>query len=699
MFRRRLTWSWILLAALALVIVGRLVQIQVVQAAQYVELAARILTQRPSYIAAPRGTVFSRDGTALLSDEPTSEVCIHYAVLVGRDDYLLNVARAMRRRGDFPPEMSLREISDELRVRIRNMWQRLSELTGQPLSSLAERAAEICARIDRIKAAVQQHTATVRRVAEEDQLLPVLEGVDSEVALRVRLDLEDCPWLQVSPSTRRVAHQTDAVPHLLGRLGAVSPERLADDPLQADELQRLRAGDRCGVSGVERLGDTALRGRRGRVVRSYDGQVLEHTDPEPGRDVHLTIDLDLQRHVLQLLEEVTLQVPSPSGAAAVVIDVATREVLALASYPTYDYDSFSENYEELRQDTQRIPLLFRAVQAQYPPGSICKAIALVGGLSEGVITPETRFDCTGFLLPEKPDRFRCWLYNDYKQVHGSQDAESAVRNSCNIFFFHVGERLGPARLCEWFSRFGLGRTQGTGLIEETPAIVPTEQWMQQSVGRGYQPADAWNFSIGQGEVTATPIQAANVAASIASGFWAPVHLAYDSSGRSLGAPPAPVQAFEDRHVQVLRRGMWRVVNEHGTGKDAHLDSKEFELCGKTGSAQTVPLVLNTRYICEWPDGHRQDVIAICEEDALAQFGDEKPKIVGSRAHDRYPTLLEGETLPAHAWFIGWMQPSRTPRGAAPTGRVYAISVVIEFGGSGGRVAGPVAKNIAEYLLR
>ena len=699
MFQKRLTWFWILLGLLTLVIIARLVQIQVLDAARYDELAARILTQRPEYTPARRGTIFDRLDRPLLSDEPTSDICIHYGVVVGRDEYLLSVARALRRHGDFPADLTLREITDELRPRISHMWHRLAELTGVSVAELEQRLAGTRAHIERIRDAVQERSPNVHRIAQEDQLLPIVEDVDSDVALAVRLELEAAPWLSVVPGSRRVAHDADALGHVLGRLGAVSPERIAEDPLADDELRRLRPEDHCGIAGVERVGETALRGWRGRVLKSYDGRVLERTDPRPGRDVHLTIDLDLQRHILGLLEDTVGKATSPAGAAAVVIDVATREVRALVSYPVYDYGRFSEDYDELRRDTQNLPLLFRAVQGQYPPGSICKAIGLVGGLSEGVITPETRFECTGFLLPDKPDRFRCWYYNDYKLVHGSQDAENAVRNSCNIYFFHVGERLGAARLCEWFTRFGLGRSAGTGLIEEAPAIVPTEAWMQRNMERGYQPADAWNFAIGQGEVTVTPLQAANVAASIASGFWAPVRLAYDSTGQALGASPTAAGPFEESALRILRRGMWRVVNDPGgTGKLAHLSGREYEFCGKTGSAQTVPRVINTLYTCEWPDGRRQQVVTISEDDALAQFGDDRPKIVGHRANERYPALEQGERLPAHAWFMGYTQPATTPRGAAPQGSVYAISVLIEFGGSGGHVAAPVAKAIAEYLL-
>jgi len=700
MFRRRLTWFWILLTALALVILARLVQIQVWQRAQYEELAARILTRPTRYIRAPRGTVFDRKGRPLLGDAPSSDISIHYAVLAGREEYLLGVARALRKRGEYAAEMRLRDVAEDLRGKIGAMWQRLSELTGLSAAEFAARATECRERVDRIRRSVQQRSPTVRRIPEEDQLLPLLEDVDDETALKVQLELEGYPWLRVAPGSRRVAHQADALVHVLGRLGAASPELIAADPLHADELRGLRPGDRCGVCGVERLGETALRGARGRIVEDVGRNILERTDPVRGRDVYLTIDLELQQYVLARLQEAVEACTYPAGGAAVVIDVPSREIRALVSVPAYSFERFNSEYDALRRDTKYLPLTFRAVAAEYPPGSICKAICLVGGLSEGVITPQTTIECKGHLLPDKPNQFRCWIYNQHPGVtHGPQDAESAVRNSCNIYFFTVGQMLGPARLCEWFARFGLGRTTGTGLIEESGGIVPTEEWLTRNAGRRFLPADAWNFAIGQGELTCTPLQAANVAATIAAGSWGPVRLAYDGSGQALGAPPAPAAALDEEAVRTLRRGMWRVVNERGgTASDARLDYPGYELCGKTGSAQTVARALAWRYTCEWPDGQREEIVAATEEDALATFGDEKPRIVGHRAAERYPALLEGETLPAHAWFMGFVQPATTPRGRAPTGRVYAISVIIEFGGSGGRVAAPVAKQIAEYLL-
>jgi penicillin-binding protein 2 len=709
MFRRRLTWFWILLTAMACGLIGRLVDIQVIHAEEYRDLAARMLTQPVRYLRAPRGSILDRNGRVLVSHEPSFDVSVHYAVLTGQSsEYLLALARELRRRGEYPLGTPLDEIAEKLRLQIAATWQRLSDLTGRPVSEFVERGEEIRAQVQRIRAGVLRRTGVDQPVREEtDSLLamhPLIEDIDHETALKVRLELEQYPWLSVAPGSRRVAHDADAAVHLLGRLGAVSRERQQEDPLADDELRHLRAGESCGITGVERLAEATLRGTRGRIVEELDGTPVERSEPVAGDDVTLTIDADLQEFVLAALTdavegtETSDGVTYAAGASAVVLDVATREVLALVSYPSYSYEQLDENYDQLVRDARRTPLRFRAVSGLYPPGSTCKAITLVGALSEGEVTPNERVHCEGHLLPDQPNQFRCWIYNEHRTTHDAlepegQRAEDAIRNSCNIYFYKMGGRLGPERLCKWFDKFGFGRLSGTGLIEEAAGIVPTEAWLRANQQRGFAKSDPWNWAIGQGEVAATPLQVANVCATIASGHWAPVRLVLgpESPARYRG-PDIPSEA-----LRVLRTGMWRVVNEGGTGKVARLKDSRYVLCGKTGSAQAVPVPVSYRYIFEWPDGRRETREAYLEEDAAASFGAERPRCVGRRANAKFPDLLEGESS-AHAWFMGYTQRAGLPRGAAPDGPVYAIAVVIEFGGSGGRVAGPVAKSIAEYLL-
>lgn len=726
MFARRLYFFAIAMTVLAAVVVARLVDIQIVHAAYYENLADRLLTQTVINLRPPRGDIVDRDGRILVSDEPTWDIGVKYDVIAGRREYLLSVARQMKQDGRLPGALSESDAADRLQLDVAEMWRLLTTLPGESAESIADRCTAIVSRVERIRDDRERRTGIVERIREEEWFHTVVASINDDLALKLRLDVENrWPWLAIIPSSRRVAHDVDSMVHLIGRLGAASPERIDKDPLANDELRCLKADDVCGISGAELLGETVLRGRRGQVVRDFGRREIERSEPQRGGLLRLSIDSDLQTFAFEALKEGVDASENPSGGSVVVIDAATREVLALVGYPTYSYERYREEYEALARDTRWTPLLFRPVQGQYPPGSTCKAVTLIGGLVDGVITPETRIHCTGHLLPKDTTHFRCWIYNQHNLTHdlmypNGQNAEEAIRNSCNIYFFKVGEKLGPERLCEWFRTCGMGRVTGSGLIEETDAIVPDAAYLQKSQGRGHQPADAWNFAIGQGEVTATPLQSANFAATIATGHTAPVRLVMNDGFTPDAAKDYPITALNPAALHTLRAGMWRVVNEaHGTGDYAKLATPGYVLCGKTGSAQTVPRVLNHDFIFDWPDGRRETIRAVNEADAAAALHrahpeleapatppadgtvatpPKRPRLVGKFAADRFPDIGPEDKLPSHAWFIGFTQSADTPRGDPPRGRVYAISVLIEFGGSGGHVASPVAKKVMEHLL-
>jgi len=700
-------------------IVARLFEIQVIRASEYESVSDRLLSRPVRYLSAPRGEILDRTGTPLLRDEPAWDVTIHYGVLSGDPEYLLKqAARQIRSRGRAPAGSTLRQIADDCKLEIAQMWQRLSEISGQPISDFIERSHQIQARVGRIRdSVINRSGSTWTRVAEENAFHPVLEGVSDEQALAIRFEMEGKhPWLSVVPGARRRLQDADAAIHLLGRMGQASTARLESDPLFDDELRALRPGDLCGVSGVEFTADTALRGTRGRVTEDFERKELDRVEPIAGRSVRLNLDIELQRRAYELLGSAVDAGEFPCGGSAVVLDARTREVLALVSYPTYSADDLRERYKGLLNDARWEPLRFRAVAGEYPPGSPCKAATLIGAISDGLVKPETRIRCTGHLLPNQPGVFRCWIYNKYPgtthDIRGfpaGLTAEDAIQCSCNIYFFKAGEQLGAGRLCDWFARLGLGQLQGTGLIEESTGIVPTEEFLRHTQNRGYQPSDAWNYSIGQGEVTATPLQAANIAATIATGELAPARLfGVEHDGLVTGRSTlAPVE-FDETALRVMRSGMWRVVNETGGTADvAKLRMTGYSMCGKTGSAQATQRVLTRTITFEWPDGRREEIVAINEPDAREMLRARHPeaaslgadiRVVGSHSLTRYPPMGPEDKLPSHAWFIGFSQAADTPRGAAPRGRVLAISVLIEYGGSGGHAAGPVARDIMEAAI-
>lgn len=732
MFQRRLKWFAIGMTLLAVVIFGRLFQIQVLQAAQYDSVADKMLTREVQFIRAPRGEILDRHGRLLVSDMPAWDISIKYDVIAGRSEYLYALANRMQRDGRQPRARPDREIVQDLRLDVAQMWHRLADLTGDSVADFAERGDTVLEQVGRIRENVLRRSGIARPVKEESAFHPIVASVDEDLALRVRLELEDkYPWLAVVPGSRRVAHDADALVHVLGRIGAVSRERIAADPLGEDDLRALRAGDQCGVSGVEYVADTTLRGTRGQIIEDFSRVEIARTEPIRGESVRLTIDADLQTASLAGLEEAVRSikpvdgsndVSGSTGGAVVVIDVNTREVLALVSYPVYSYDNYRRDYAALAADRRWMPLRFRAVSEQYPPGSTCKVATAVAGLTEGIVTPDTRVHCRGYFRENQPRAFRCWIYNTYAgSTHDQinplgQNVQDALRYSCNIYFYTVGDQLGPSLLCDWFRRVGLGRTQGTMLREESSGIVPDSEYLQAAQNRVFQPSDAWNFAIGQGEVTATPLQAANVAATIASGQWAPVKLIRTTSD----SPGAPGPELAPAVVREIRAGMWSVVNQEGgtAYKYARLEKSDHVLCGKTGSAQAVSRVISRDYTFAWPDDRREVVRAGSEDDAEQELrrrfpdafsrdpvvvGDvstpAKPaRLIGSRVAERYPPWQPEDKLPSHAWFIGWTQSAGTKRGEPPQGRVYAIAVIVEYGSHGGSEAGPVAKRIAESLL-
>ncbi|MCH7871283.1 MAG: hypothetical protein IID33_06245 [Planctomycetes bacterium] len=712
MFENRLKWFSILLAVVAGVIVLRLGEIQIIRAGEYDTIAEEMLKRPVRSLRAVRGSILDRQGKPLVEDVGAYDIGVHYAVLaiseetrreleIGVDYRALPddsptkreldaVARGLR-RGEgrvYARSTPTIEIVDGLAGHLAEMWERLSQLNGLPLSELVDRSERICRRVDGIRRIVKGS------IAEEYMFHPLLEGCTSDLAVTVRMEISDWPWVRVMPSSRRVTRYDDADPmaHILGRMGAVSEKAIEADPFGGDPRRELRRTERYGVSGVERMAEAILRGKRGVIEVDFDRTVIRREEQERGTDVTLTIDADLQRDVLAILGKHVESSKHPAGGAAVVIDVQTREILAMVSYPSYSIADFSTNYDDMRRDTRRMPLLSRCVSGRYPPGSICKLVSLYGALADGKTSAGAEIECRGYLYNK--NSYRCWIFRQYNDWHGVLTAEEAIKHSCNIYFYTIGERLGPERLVEWFDVFGLGRLPGTGLIDESRGILPTPRWLHNHPRPPLGKADARNYAIGQGEVTATPLQAANAAATVASGRWAPVKLLRDVQ------PPHDLpeagRLLRDDMLSLIRRGMWRVVNDHdGTGTQARLDHPSYVMCGKTGSAQASRRRLAREYTIRLADESERVVTAATKQDALAQFDDQTVTIIGSRAV-LFPDRLADS--PSHAWFIGFTQPAGTIMGVRPRGRVYAIAVIIEYGGSGGKVAGPVAREVAEAVL-
>lgn len=671
MFFRRLYLMLAIVILLAGVVLARLVQIQVFDAAQYNTQAEDQLV-RPLRIIPPiRGSILARHGQLLVSNEPAWQVCVDYPALAATldSDWVKRQARMLLKDSQAPGRLSGTDKSSreegmsaqssrhgtltpaEARQRVLDqisaLFRKISVLTHTPLPQLLDTRDRIVERVTQIK---QQVSAAKRRPMKlelERIAHPLVTDLSREEALRLRSELHGEPWCKIEATEKRTYHQaTTAFAHLLGRTGQVSPQMLENDPHSDDRRLQYRPDERVGISGVERLADARLRGLAGYVLETRDQGVLDDVRPDDGENVRLTIDERLQTVIYRDFGQYVKSLPYAVGGAVVVLDVPSRELLAVVSYPSYDPGQFTTDYDRLKNDLKHQPLLHRAVQGQYAPGSILKPVVLASALSAGVITPGTPFNCRGYLYD--PTAFRCWIWK-FQTGHGTLDAEEALKYSCNVYMFNVGMAMGTPRLTDWFDRFGLGHPTGVGLLDETSGVNPTPEWLQRVRHRAVAAADCRNYAIGQGEVTVSPLQAANMIAEATTGESRPPTLLAGD------VRPRPVKSLglSSAAIQTVRKGMYRVVNDaagqRGTAYNfARMD--ELDVGGKTGTAQASRLRLGKgRY---------------------------------------YPPLEASK----HAWFAGF-----APAGGHEAPKIV-VCVFVEYGGGGGQTAGPMAKAVFGRLI-
>lgn len=426
--------------------------------------------------------------------------------------------------------------------------------------------------------------------------------------------------------------------HLLGYIGEIS-----DKELDSEGYEEYNPGDYVGKNGIEKAWERELHGNdggrqlevdsRGRVLR-----VLSERQPTVGNSLVLTIDNRLQREVENAFGAL--------AGAAVVLDVNTGEVLAFVSNPTFDPALFAgkipaDIWQKYLKD-KRHPLENKALSGQYPPGSTFKMITALAGLEAGVVNESTAFNCNG-VYEIAHSKFRCWS----KSGHGSVTLRKSLRESCDVYYYHIGERLGIDRLAEMCRRFGLGQAMGIGLQGEKKGLIPTSEWKLKRFGKRWFAGDTPPAAIGQGYVLMTPIQMASMVATMANeGTVYRPHLVkqlVDADGKVLKefAPEVISQVgASSANFKKVKQGLYAVVNDAGgTGAAARIDS--VKVAGKTGTSQVVKL------------------------------GEDRKKRLAYEYQD-------------HALFTAFA-PYERPE--------VAVAVVIEHGGSGGKAAAPIAGRI------
>lgn len=716
MFERRLKILLSVALVGAAVILLRLAQLQLVHADYYRARTASSLILSPTQVPFVRGEILDRTGAVLVSDEACWDITIDFEVLAAdnADDPAERerIARRLHRAGRYGAEATAEDAAALFGEEMERMWTELARFSArlrpQSVEELRERGAEIHDRIMRIRHAVAQRRGFDAPVAEEMEPHAILGGLDADAQIEARVRFGNFPWLHVTPSWyRRVADDATPLAHVLGRIGRVTAEDVRDDPFADDPFATYRADEWLGVSGVEWAGETTLRGRRGQITRDRDGQVIEEKSfpAENGESVELSIHAGLQRRLYALLEHAVQAVPESAGGSIVALHVPSREVLALVSYPAFDPHRLEDSYALLAEDTERWPLWFRAVASQYPPGSTVKPLVCLAGLMNGRISTTSQEHCSGYLFDDVRDRWRCWQMEgtSLRKAHGDVNVVEALTGSCNVFMYRLGESLGIDSLCSAFDMVGIGRASGLGLREEAVGINPTPSWLMENKNMRATPGTARLFAIGQGELSMTPVQVANLMATYASGRFRPVTLV-----RRQEPTPEWTLPISPAQWLAVRRGIYGVVNDpDGTAyKYARFDHPQWALCGKTGSATAHPWPTAYRvpYVDEAQQAREAIVRAGSQASAIERFRREHPEATfdaqAVEVASRWPITPppQGEEH-SHAWFGGFLQ-RRDAHGHPDWSRPspMAFAVLVEFGGSGGRTSGPLAQQVSATLL-
>lgn len=473
----------------------------------------------------------------------------------------------------------------------------------------------------------------------------IADDVDRGVVAKIETNQFFLPGTYISVEPKRDYLFPGTASHVIGYLGEADT-----DFLREKNNIPLRVGDYVGKSGIEKKFEDYLRGEYGGAqvevnARGKIMQVLNEVPAVPGDNLHLTIDLDLQKYAVELLGE--------EAGSVVAMDPDTGEVLCMASTPAFDENLFvtgmtDSQWKELVNNPLR-PLENKSIQGKYPPGSIFKMIPAAAGLEEGIITCDEKYFCSGRYF--YGDRFfRCW--NQYG--HGNIDIKQALVESCDVYFYKLGVKLGVDKLADYSRLFGLGSKTGIEIENEEAGIVPDSKWKMKRFGRSWQGGETLSVIIGQGYNLVTPLQMAVMTSAFANGgsLVKPflVKKIVDSKGHTVKESAGSVKkdlGIDEKYLEVINEGLDLVVNSpSGTGYS--IKSDKIKIAGKTGTAQVV--------------------------------SSEKYKMSKGKRKKWLP----------HAWFIAFA-PVENPK--------IAVAVLVEHGEHGSATAAPIAKSIIEkYCL-
>jgi len=591
----------LLIILLFAILTIQLIRLQIIKGDEYEQRAA-INALREVPIPSARGLLYDRQGQPLVQN-----IAGFSAAIVP---------------GNLPQE-------GEMAV-----YDRLAAILGMQPSEIQEK--------------VRQH------LTQESPYMPVVikEGIADDTALILQ-ELE--PYLTgvellIEPARRYVSGPLTS--HILGYVGEISPEEYESQRETGYQLQ-----DRIGKAGVELAYETLLRGTPGRKLIEVDARgrelrVISERRPVDGSNLVLTIDLQLQQQVQQVLESYAA---GSDNAAAVVMDVHTGDILAMVSLPTYDNNTFSQPlseqvWNELLNAPGK-PLVNHAIAEMYPPGSTFKTIVGSAALQEGVASPGTVIVSRGFItVPNQFDPSVTYVFRDWAAL-GAMDFYRGLAMSSDVYFYYLAggkadegfAGLGEERLANYARAFGLGEPTGIDLPSESPGLVPDARWKEQTIGETWFVGDTYNFGIGQGYLAVTPLQLITAVAPIANG------------GEVVR--PHLLKQVRDSHGNIVQEATTDVKRQ------VPVDAGYLEIVGQGMQQSVTQGVANTAQV---------PGLNIAGKTGTAEFGPPRPD--GSHA--------------THGWFVGFA-PYEDPQ--------VAVMVFVQRGG-GGQQAAPAAARIFDYFF-
>jgi len=533
----RLTAVQYIILGIFMILAYGLWRLQVVQSEFYASLAEKNRIRNVP-ILAPRGKILDREGRTIVDNYPS------FTALLLRDS-----------SRDLTADAEM--IAEGLHLDPREVRDRIRHFAGSP---------------------------QYQPIFLKDDITP------DELAF-VESHRNELPELDTIMAHRRLYPRKGFMAHLIGYVGEVSEEML-----NQPQFELYNPGDVVGKSGVELEYNDILMGKNGSrraVVNSHGKEVgrLDETQAIPGRQLRLTVDLDLQIAAEEALEG--------RNGAIVAMNPRNGEILAMVSRPTFDPNDFAvrvsrDQWAKLVNDDEH-PLLNKAIQAQLAPGSTFKIIMATAGLQEG-IAQTLHVNCSGGAI-FYGRYFKCWVTAEHR-VHGGVDISKGIYQSCDVFFYTLAEKLGIDRIAKYATMFGLGQRTGIDLPQEVTGVMPSEEWKIRNFKQKWYAGETISVGIGQGAVAVTPIQLARAIGAIASGgLLVRPHVSNpaDLPGNVVPASNVPEKVqipLDPQNWEIITDAMANVPTPLGTAPSAHLQGIDF--AGKTGSAQTISNALKAK---------------------------------------------------------------------------------------------------------